>query len=234
MEKVKAVFCDLGRVVLRFKDRFENLCGIASSFCPGDREACRLALGRELRAIGAISSASGEDLFEPVDTGKVALGRVYGAFLRALHFASGDMPAERFWPLYFAHLEVIPETCAVISEVRQAGVPVVAATNGDSWYPADLVRHHGGIAWDGTVMSWLVGCKKPEGRFFDVCLRAANSALGACGSVQFGGCLLVDDMESHVDAFSSGFGGQTICFDATKQPASELREAFVRFGVLPA
>ena len=220
---VKAIFCDMGNVaVWWFNNRTERLWQLAHLANPEEfpagpapqpitQQPFFIALQKE----GVLDfSRQGEDVAWKLDTDLVGQSELYGAFLEAAR-PEQLFSAERFWMAYAADLMAIEPVCELLKELQQRGTTLIAATNTESW-PADIVWRQTGLQFDGVVMSWKVGHKKPERGFFSACLLTARRVLHD-DSLECAGCLLIDDIRAYCDAFK-GIGGDAIQFKASQEP----------------
>lgn len=221
--KIRAIFCDHGNVVLRFCGRDERLWQMARLANPK-----RFGTpGNSLRPsepynffVMALESCGILDLSEPgedtawkLDTGKTTQADLYRGFLSAAGCDKQTFPPERFWMAYSADLVAIHPVCDLLQKLQSQGLPVIAATNGDTW-SADIVYRQTDFVFDGVVMSWQVGHKKPHEKFFAACMQAGRDALRG-GSLSFPECLLLDDLAENCSGFRA-LGGHAIRFKASK------------------
>lgn len=233
---IKALFCDLGNVLVTFRNRTDWLCEIAKMLrrdwgSPDRAAASKLILLQRLAAAGVIDAiGEGERRCWKLDTGHVTVEQLYHAFLAAVEVTRDRMPLFDFACAYNAHHGVIKSTCELVRQVQARGLALIAATNGDSQSACNLVELTTDIHWDGRAMSWQIGHKKPDERFFRRCLTLAEEAIRQ--RLEWAHCVLVDDIKAYVDAYDE-LGSVGICFDATTQPASVLRRAFRKLGLLP-
>ncbi len=111
----------------------------------------------------------------------------------------GPVLADGLLKRMFGASVVQPEMLDLIRELRSSGLKIGLLSN--SWggaedgYPRDILAE----LFDATVISGLVGMRKPEERIF----RLAADQLG----LEPAECVFVDDMEGNITAASAlGFG----------------------------
>ncbi len=234
---IKAVFCDLGNVLVTFRNRTDWLFAIAAMKrprwrSPGAAPAGKMILLHRLAQAGIIdATAEDEGRCWRLDTGAISIEQLHQAFIAAAEITRDQMPLYEFFGAYNNHHGIIPETCGLVRQIQAQGIALIAATNGDSPAACNLVELQAKFYFDGRAMSWQIGCKKPQRKFFQRCLALAEAATGE--RLEFSQCVLVDDIEHYVEEFRN-LGGVGICFNATTQPASDLRNRFQELGLLPA
>ncbi|MDO8560420.1 MAG: hypothetical protein Q7S23_05350 [bacterium] len=205
-------------MVLRFCNRTDRLWQVAKLAAPppfGLEDRRRREFLQSLKSSGILDdSRPGEDAAWKLDTGVVTQRQLYRAFLQAAGCNEDAFPPERFWMAYSSDLVVIPPVCDLLSEVQQRTV-VIAATNGETW-SADLVYRQTGFQFDGAVMSWQVGHKKPDHEFFEACLAKARAVQGD-RTLNYPDCVFIDDIQAYCDGFEK-LGGHAIQFEANPCP----------------
>lgn len=229
-------------MLVRYRKRSEWLWQMAVMVNPKLGEPSCAAAFRglffdRLQQAGVMEPGAGERAFVRLDMGEVGFHQLYHAFMQAADVTSDQVPRERFAYAYSCSHQIIPETCAILREVQDRGVALIAATNGDSDAAGDLLALQAGIRWSGRIISSQLGCKKPELKFYCACLELAQHAMGD-PKLQLLNCAYVDDIATYVQAYRKLDiklpQAQAICFDATRQPAEELRTRLVELGLLPA
>lgn len=234
---IRALFSDLGNVLVTFRNRTDWLFEIAKMLRPewGSPESAatsKLILRQRLAAAGVIDAiGEGEGCCWKLDTGHLTVEQLYHEFLAAVKVTRDRMSLSEFACAYNGHHGIIGETCELVQQVKARGIALIAATNGESQAACNLVELKTDIRFDGRAISCRIGHKKPDERFFRRCLTLAEEAMRQ--GLEWAQCVLVDDIEHYVKEFQR-LGGIGICFNATTQPASELLSAFQNLGLLPA
>lgn len=218
MRKIRVIFSDLGNIVVRYKERMENLALVAS-YLTGQKVTFTELWSR---LADLLSPNSGEDAYYYLDTGKITAHDFYQAFLSAFSLTPSQVSEARFWPLYVAHLEPIKPVIKLWQKLQKQGYYLVVMSNGDqgSIYVADLLAARFDIQWSTQILSCQLGVKKPDSKFFQAALDSLNK--NQAKKLTFANCLLIDDHQSYCDAFVT-LGGQAICFNATKEPISVIK-----------
>lgn len=116
-----------------------------------------------------------------------------------------------------------PAMIQLLEELRDADVMVFMATNNfRSAQDMLATRYLDDGLVSAIVNSALVGTRKPDNKYFELCLEAAGCEPGQA--------VLLDDQQRNLDA-ASAFGIDTILVERDEAPAiSQLRSAF-GFGV---
>lgn len=225
MRELKIIFSDLGNVLLFWEDRIKYLSTIASYLL--GKPIDQTELKNQLSFL--LTTESGEDAYENLDTGKITASQFYQAVLSVLQLTAQQLPEDRFWPLYASHLQPIIPVVKLWQKLQRKGYFFVAVNNGNNIYVADLIAVRFKIQWAAVIISSQIGVKKPNPRFFQAALDVLNKNT-KIEKMEFGNCLLVDDIQSYCDAFSA-LGGQAICFNASKESIGVLKEKLVRLGI---
>ncbi|TSC77200.1 MAG: hypothetical protein G01um101431_383 [Parcubacteria group bacterium Gr01-1014_31] len=223
--KIRAVFSDLGNVVLRFCPRNERLWQLAQLANPGrfgqpgTLSLCsleRAAFNASLQQSEILDfSRPGEDAAWRMDVGQVSHGEFYRAFLAAVGCSEGDFPPARFWMAYSADLVAVHPVANLLRQLQHRGTKIIAATNTEMW-PTDLVWRQTGLRFDGEVYSWRVGHKKPRREFYEACRATAREALSE-PTLDYPACVLIDDIAANCDSIRR-LGGHAIRFKASACP----------------
>ncbi len=122
-------------------------------------------------------------------------------------------------PTSFLHASDRPEMVRLLEDLRDADVMVLLATNNFQSAQEMLASRYldTGLV-SAIVNSALVGTRKPEDKFFELCLDAA----GCSGSE----AILLDDQQRNLDA-AAAFGIETVLVGEDCLPAiAVVREAF--------
>ena len=115
----------------------------------------------------------------------------------------------------------IPGTVDVLSELRAAGIRLVALSNWSAeMFPVALERFDFLSWFEGIVISGEVGVNKPDPRIFE-------HLVGRFG-IEPAESLFIDDSPANIDA-ARALGFRAIQFT----DAAELRRELVRLGLLP-
>jgi 2-haloacid dehalogenase len=114
----------------------------------------------------------------------------------------------------------IDESVEILRELRQAGAPIYALTNMETWtYPGRRDRYPFLRWFDGTVVSGFEGVAKPDPRVFRLLLERFHLTAATT--------LLIDDSPTNVAA-ARRVGMQAIEFES----AARLREQLGELGLL--
>lgn len=101
-----------------------------------------------------------------------------------------------------------------VGRLRRSGVHTVLATNQDPYCLAYMQTVMGyGALFDQIFCSSLIGCKKPDLRFFETIQRQLPT-----GPVHF-----IDDNQVNVDAARAACGWESHCFAGDEAVAAQLR-----------
>lgn len=131
-------------------------------------------------------------LEEDYDSGRVTTAAFIERLRVDLDLRASDTAIARAWNDIYAPNSAVMD---VIQEIDQRGVHLVLASNTNElhyqWFrplfasTLDLFDHE--------VLSFRIGCRKPDPRFFDACLRA-------CSPLAPAECLYIDDREDFIAA----------------------------------
>ena len=122
-------------------------------------------------------------------------------------------------PASFIHSPDRPEMILLLEDLRSADVTVFLATNNFQSFQDSLASRYldNGLV-SAIVNSALVGTRKPEDAFFELCLDAAG-----CDGTE---AMLLDDQQRNLDAAAT-FGMETVLVEDDCDPAITIvREAF--------
>jgi len=174
---MKVLVCDLGNVVAFFDHR----------------RACR-----QLAALEG-SQLSADDVFREVftgtlehdlDCGRLAPADFVNALRTRLQTTASDGAIARAWSEIFSPNHELLE---ILGRLKAAGTRLVLASNTNLLhYQAIADRFPELLApFDDAVLSYQLGHRKPEGEFFEECVRKAGVPAAAC--------VYVDDRQDFVD-----------------------------------
>jgi 2-haloacid dehalogenase len=111
----------------------------------------------------------------------------------------------------------IEETVEILRELRDAGVPVYALTNMETWtYPGRRERYPFLRWFDGTVVSGFEGVAKPDPEVFELLLDRFGLTPEST--------LFIDDSAKNVAA-ARGVGMQAIEFESPARLRERLHDA---------
>ena len=167
---------------------------------------------RACRQLAALSSEplTADEVFSMVFAGLLELGFDLGRlssdeFVQALRtqlkIAASDQAIARAWCDIF---EPNPEVIEILRRLKAAGTRLVLASNTNALHYEWIAQHHSDLLapLDDAVLSYELGCRKPERRFFEECVKRAGVPVHAC--------VFVDDRQDFVDAARSlGMRGVT-------------------------
>jgi putative hydrolase of the HAD superfamily len=97
----------------------------------------------------------------------------------------------------------------LISLLKSRGYTLILGSNTNSMHAAHFRRQFAATLdkFDALVLSFEVGCLKPDVRFYDACARAARARASSC--------VFIDDLAENVEgARKAGLAGVQYCDDA--------------------
>ena len=167
--------------------------------------------------------AFGDDFFSsaaPSLVGETTFERAIAPVLERWRVAT---PLDQF--VTMGHEVRVDDTVIeLIADLRSRGLRVVLATNQDDARGRYMLETLGfADRFDAVAMSYEVGARKPDPRFFDALL-----SLCGCDAEEV---LFIDDSPANVDAARTA-GIRGLVFDNARQDAAELRR-FVRRETAP-
>jgi 2-haloacid dehalogenase len=111
----------------------------------------------------------------------------------------------------------IEESVTILRSLKDAGVPIYALTNMETWtYPGRRARYPFLRWFDGTVVSGFEGVAKPDPKVFELVLKRFG--------LEAATTLLIDDSAKNVAA-ARNVGMQAIEFESPTQLRQRLKEA---------
>jgi glucose-1-phosphatase len=148
-------------------------------------------------------------LEEDYDTGRLPTGEFLQRLRRELDLDASDADIGRAWSDIFTPNDPV---ASMMPELKRRGLRLVLGSNTnelhDQWFSRIFAEPLS--AFDAKVVSYRVGCRKPDPRFFDACLAATQ--------VPASECLYIDDRAEFV-AVGRECGMQGLVYT----PATELR-----------
>ena len=158
--------------------------------------------GKACRQLAELSTAamSAHDVYQAIfstsleeeyDAGRMSTAAFLDALRTTLHLRADDAEITRAWCDMFTPNDAL---AAAVPALKARGLRLVLASNTNA-------LHHGWFGrvcadtlslFDAQVLSYQVGCRKPDARFFRACLTAA-----ACPAAE---CVYVDDRQDLVAA----------------------------------
>jgi glucose-1-phosphatase len=131
------------------------------------------------------------ELEEDYDTGRLPTGEFLQRLRRELDLDASDADIGRAWSDIFTPNDPV---ASMMPELKRRGIRLVLGSNTnelhDRWFSRIFAEPLS--AFDAKVVSYRVGCRKPDRRFFDACLAAAQ--------VPSSECLYIDDRAEFVAA----------------------------------
>lgn len=118
--------------------------------------------------------------------------------------------------------DLVPETVALLDELKAHGIPVFAFTNGTSLIPQEMRQHALDRRFDAVVNSADLGCKKPDADAYAAAHRIIEARLECL--VDRADIIFVDDQRMNTEA-AQAFGWQTIHFRTVGDVAAIRRLA---------
>jgi glucose-1-phosphatase len=126
------------------------------------------------------------------DSGRVTTAEFLTRLRKQLNLRGEDIEIATAWnDIYRPN----PAVAALVNAARQHGLRLVLGSNTNelhyNWFrPAFAATLD---LFDAEVLSFRVGCRKPDLRFFEACVRA-------CPDLRVGDCFYIDDRADFVDA----------------------------------
>lgn len=226
---IRACLLDAGNVFVTFQERSEVFARIAAAFnapvipTVDNLVSCQMLVGQH--------DGTHEGPYDRIDTGAISHHAIYLKFLQASGLNTRQMSEPDFWALFCRHLEPISGVPEILEELHAAGIPLVVVSNGElgSRHAARLIAFRYAVRWAEVVVSCDVRCKKSGSRIFEVAVAAARKAAPGLRAEEM---VYVDDIQRYCTAFTQYFfGARTICFDGSRQPADDLRQALCNLGL---
>jgi FMN phosphatase YigB (HAD superfamily) len=111
----------------------------------------------------------------------------------------------------------------LIASLDARGYKLILGSNTNALHAANFRRKFAGTLdrFDALILSYEVGCMKPEARFYEACAKAAGVAPGSC--------VFIDDMAENV-AGAKLAGMQSLQYVDTEGLVAGLRELGVEIG----
>jgi FMN phosphatase YigB (HAD superfamily) len=203
---IKAVFFDLGKVMLRF-DHGEIVDRLLSRTRPEDRRPDEL--------FGFLFDMD-EGLCNLYDEGKVSSREFYGAIDRRFGLS---MSYDSFVPLWDDIFTENKEVSGLVREVRKARPVYLLSNVNELHWEFARTRFPVLSELDGWVLSYKVGAKKPAKAIYRAALKEAGAEAGET--------VFIDDMEENTRA-AEGCGIRGITF----KDAAQARESLIGLGLI--
>ena len=126
------------------------------------------------------------------DSGRITTPEFLTRLRRDLNLCGEDIAIATAWSDIYQPNDAI---AALVKDAKQHGLRLVLGSNTNelhyNWFrPAFAATLD---SFDAEVLSFRIGCRKPDRRFFDGCLRA-------CPDLQATECLYIDDRADFIDA----------------------------------
>ena len=177
--RARCLLCDFGNVIAFF------------DHTKAARRLARLAqppLDPQEAFDGVFRTAFEDDY----DCGRISTPAFIALLRSLLRLHGTDVEIARAWNDIYAPNEAM---ATVLADLKRRGVRLVLASNTNElhyeWFRPLFARTLD--LFDHEVLSFRVGCRKPDARFFDACLRAALD-------VPLHECLYVDDRADLIEA----------------------------------
>jgi putative hydrolase of the HAD superfamily len=179
MTTPRCLFCDFGNVIAFFDH------GKAA------RQIARLA-DPPLDAADVFKWVFQTTLEEEYDSGRISTPQFIERLRGGLHLAATDAEIARAWNDMYEPNHAVAD---LLLELKRRGVRLVLASNTNQlhyeWFRPLFMRTLD--LFDAEVLSFRVGCRKPDLRFFQACLDARLD-------VALENCVYVDDRADLIDA----------------------------------
>ena len=131
-------------------------------------------------------------LEEDYDSGRISTPRFIERLRSGMHLTGTDAEVARAWNDMYTPNHPVTD---LLLDLKRRGVRLVLASNTNElhyqWFRPLFARTLD--LFDAEVLSFRVGCRKPDARFFEACLRARVD-------VPLEHCVYVDDRADFIDA----------------------------------
>jgi putative hydrolase of the HAD superfamily len=175
---MRALICDLGNVVALFDHR---------------QAADQLAAltGGRVTSEAVFQHVFGTSLEEDFDCGRLSSRDFVGRVKQLIGEAVSDEAVVEAWCDIFRPNEELIE---LLGHLKEDGSRLVLASNTNALHFEWIAGRFGARldCFDATVLSYRIGCRKPDAVFFGRCLERAGTAPGSC--------VYLDDRRDFADA----------------------------------
>ena len=212
---IQAVFLDFGNVLVSFKDRVAVLEEIAEAH-KGSPHRLRqfLTNGKEYSV-----QRQNTPFLERVDRGEFNKFQFCKKICEEGDF---DLDMDQFETMFTKYLAPFPETVDLAKKLS-THYTLIGITNGSELEAKKVAEIVSPVTFQGIIYSWQVGYKKPDKQIWE---HACDIAKVPPKKVVF-----VDDVPEYVEVWKN-MGGHGICFNATKQPITDLVQELNALGVV--
>jgi putative hydrolase of the HAD superfamily len=206
--EVQAIVCDFGGVLTTpLLGSFERV-----------QEEIRIpaeSLGRALRAAG---QERGENPLFELERGQIEETAFLELLSTHLEPLLGHRPhLHRFREVYFDALNPNEPMIELMRELKASGLKMAMLTNNvREWEPLWRSMMPVDEIFEEVVDSAFVGCRKPEGRIYELTLERIGMPAEAC--------LFVDDLQPNCEGAEAA-GMQAVRFRDNEQAIAEIRAA---------
>jgi glucose-1-phosphatase len=166
---LRAVVFDFGNVVAFFDHRVA---------C---RQLAELSRGK-MDADAIYTLVFGGGLEADYDSGRCTSAEFLDRVRRALHLDADDTSIARAWSDMFRPNEAVAN---VIGALKARRIRLVLGSNTNALHHDWFARQFADTlaAFDAQILSYQIGCRKPDRRFYEACLAAAGCAAAECAYV---------------------------------------------------
>ena len=179
MTRARCLLCDFGNVIAFF------------DHTKAARRLARLAQP-PLDPQEAFDVVFRTPLEDDYDSGRISTPIFIARLRSLLHLDGTDIEIARAWNDIYTPNNAM---ASLLADLKRRGVRLVLASNTNElhyeWFRPLFARTLD--LFDHEVLSFRVGCRKPDSRFFEACLRAA-------ADVPPRECLFVDDRSDLIEA----------------------------------
>ncbi len=171
-------------------------------------------------AIQAIAEADGENPLFELERGEISEQNFLERLSSSLQPLLGHRPQmHRFKEIYFEALEPNPAMIELMRELKQVGYRMAMLTNNvREWEPLWRSMLPVDEIFETVVDSGFVGCRKPEGRIYDLMLARLK--------VPAATCLFVDDVAENCEG-ARRRGMRAVHFRHNEEAIAAIRTALV-------
>jgi putative hydrolase of the HAD superfamily len=190
MASPRCIIFDFGNVIAFF-DHQKAACQLAALGRPfGSLRSLRA--GKPLDAQAVYSAIFQSNLEDEYDSGRMTTVAFIERLRVDLDLQASDGDIARAWnDMYTPN----PAVLEVIDQIDRRVARLVLGSNTNElhyqWFRPRFAPTLD--RFDAEVLSYRVGCRKPDLRFFDACVRA-------CAPVSVAECLYIDDRADFIDA----------------------------------
>jgi glucose-1-phosphatase len=166
---LRAVVFDFGNVVAFFDHRVA---------C---RQLAELSQGA-MHPDAIYATVFGGGLEADYDCGRCSTAEFLDRVRRTLHLDAPDAAIARAWSDMFRPNDAV---ASVIAALKTRGIRLVLGSNTNALHHDWFARQFADTltAFDAQILSYQIGCRKPDRRFYEACIAAAGCTAAECAYV---------------------------------------------------